>query len=173
MSSKTIILGAGCFWGVEAAFQLLPGIEKTSVGYSGGKTHKPTYEEVCTKSTGHYEVVQLTYDPLIISREKILTLFFFIHHPTQDNGQGNDIGPQYLSVLFYKNEEEKLFFENYIQNIAPTYAAPIQTKILLETIFYPAEEYHQNYLVKNPTGYCHINMQKVKEFLDSPIFGLK
>ena len=157
---KRIALGAGCFWGVEAAFKLLPGIIKTRVGYMGGHLESPTYEEVCQKTTGHAEVVWLEYDESEVSLKKILDLFFFIHNPYQVGGQGNDIGPQYRSEVF--TDEEK-FVAEYISKMDRP--SEIQTQVSSLVTFYDAEEYHQEYLLKNPLGYCHVNMNDVRKFI--------
>ncbi len=168
----TITLGAGCFWGVQAVFDLLEGVFETSVGYAGGHLANPSYEAVCSKTTGHYEVVKIDFDEALISRKDILSIFLLIHDPTQTNGQANDIGPQYLSVIFATSEEKNEVSE-YLAQAQSNYNRPIATKVLAHSTFYSAEEYHQHYLHKNPTGYCHINMPKVKEFLESKSFRLK
>ena len=167
-----ITLGAGCFWGVQAVYELLEGIKSTSVGYCGGKTQNPSYEAVCSKTTGHYEVVHIQYSPEIISLTDILKLFFFIHDPTQGDGQANDIGPQYLSVIFAPSKEHQEI-SNYLKQIQLNYREAIKTQLKAPAAFYTAEEYHQLYLNKNPTGYCHINMIKVKEFLETHQYSLK
>ena len=172
MSHEKIILGAGCFWGVQAAFELLSAVKKTRVGYCGGVTENPNYEEVCSKTTGHFEVVEIEFDPNEITLQKILDLFFKIHNPTQTNGQANDIGPQYLSVIFSnKNQRQEIL--DYINQISSAYKSPIATKVLDPEKFYTAEEYHQDYLKKNPMGYCHINLPRVKEFLEISGYRLK
>ena len=170
---KEIILGAGCFWGVQAAFDLMKGVTNTEVGYSGGTVENPSYELICSKMTGHIEVVKITYDSSLLDIHNIMMLFMAIHNPTQIDGQANDIGPQYLSSIFYSGDEEKAIFEQEISTYKNQYDSPIVTKILPLEKFYSAEDYHQNYLVKNPGGYCHISLPKVKEFLDSKGLGLK
>ena len=141
--------GAGCFWGVEDSFQKIKGVISTTVGYMGGKTKNPTYEEVCTDKTGHVEVVQIIYDPLIVSYEKLLEIFWSIHNPTQLNRQGPDIGTQYRSVIFYHSEEQKQIAEPSKQKQLAKYKKEIVTEITPAKEFYPAEEYHQKYLEKN------------------------
>jgi peptide-methionine (S)-S-oxide reductase len=141
--------GAGCFWGVEDSFQKIKGVISTTVGYMGGKTKNPTYEEVCTDTTGHVEVVQIIYDPLIVSYKKLLEIFWNIHDPTQLNRQGPDIGSQYRSVIFYHSEEQKKISEKSKQNQLRKYKKEIVTEITPANEFYPAEEYHQKYLEKN------------------------
>ena len=146
--------GAGCFWGVEASFQKIKGVTSTTVGYMGGKTKNPTYEEVCTDKTGHVEVVQITYDPFIVSYEKLLDVFWSIHDPTQLNRQGLDIGIQYRSVIFYHSEEQKQIAEKSKQKQLIRYKKKIMTDIISAREFYPAEEYHQNYFEKNRLFSC-------------------
>ena len=146
--------GAGCFWGVEASFQKIKGVISTKVGYMGGKTKNPSYEEVCTDKTGHVEVVQITYDPLIVSYEKLLDIFWIIHDPTQLNRQGLDIGIQYRSVIFYHSEEQKQIAEKSKQKQLLRYKKEIMTDITSAEEFYPAEEYHQHYFEKNRLFSC-------------------
>ncbi len=146
--------GAGCFWGVEASFQKIKGVTSTTVGYMGGKTKNPTYEQVCTDKTGHVEVVQIIYDPLIVSYEKLLEIFWSIHDPTQLNRQGLDIGTQYRSVIFYHSEEQKQIAEKSKQKQLLRHKKEITTEITPAKEFYPAEEYHQKYLEKNRLFSC-------------------
>ena len=147
--------GAGCFWGVEAAFQKIKGVNNTSVGYMGGHLENPSYEDVCTDKTGHTEVVHIEYDPSIVSYEKLLDLFWKIHDPTQLNRQGPDIGSQYKSVIFYHNENQKQLAQRSKQNQEKlgNYDKPIVTEINEAKKFYKAEEYHQNYYKKNVLRY--------------------
>ena len=146
--------GAGCFWGVEASFQKIKGVTSTTVGYMGGKTKNPTYEQVCTDKTGHIEVVQITYDPLIVSYEKLLEIFWSIHNPTQLNRQGPDIGTQYRSVIFFHSKEQKYIAEQSKQKQILRYKKEIVTEITPAKEFYSAEEYHQKYLEKNRLFSC-------------------
>jgi len=148
------IFGAGCFWGVEASFQKIKGVTSTIVGFMGGKIKNPTYEQVCTDKTGHAEVVQIIYDPLIISYEKLLEIFWSIHDPTQLNRQGIDIGTQYRSVIFYHSEEQKQIAEKSKQKQLLRHKKEITTEIIPAKEFYPAEEYHQKYLEKNRLFSC-------------------
>ena len=143
-------LAAGCFWGVEAAFEKIKGIEKTTVGYTGGKTKNPTYEQVCTNKTGHAEAIQIMYNPEEIKYDQILEIFWTIHDPTQLNRQGPDIGTQYKSVIFYHNEQQKIIAEKLKDKLEKSkkYKKPIVTEITPVKKFYPAEEYHQQYLKK-------------------------
>ena len=145
---QTATFGAGCFWGVEAKFQKIKGVKKTTVGYMGGKLKNPTYEQVCTDKTGHAEVIQIMYDEKQTSYEKLLKIFWEIHDPTQLNRQGPDIGTQYRSVIFYHNEKQKKFTEESKKQQQKKYNKKIVTEITPVKEFYPAEEYHQKYLQK-------------------------
>jgi len=154
---ETITLGGGCFWCLEAVFDQLDGIEDVVSGYAGGSMPDPNYQMVCSGNTGHAEVVQLKYNPTQISIEEIFEVFFSIHDPTTLNRQGADIGTQYRSVIFYHNEEQKATARKFISEIdaGKVWHSPLVTQLEPITIFYPAEEYHQNYFEKNPyQGYC-------------------
>jgi peptide-methionine (S)-S-oxide reductase len=142
--------GAGCFWGVEAAFQKITGVITIKVGYMGGHIKNPTYEDVCTDKTGHAEVVQISYDPKIISYEQLLDIFWDIHDPTQLNRQGPDRGTQYRSVIFYHDEQQKKIAEQskQEQQASGNFNKNIVTEIVPAQDFYPAEEYHQKYFEK-------------------------
>ena len=157
---KEIILGAGCFWGVERRLWNLQGVRLTSVGYAGGTSINPSYEEVCSGSTGHAEVVKVVFDPLEITLKEILISFWEMHDPTQGMRQGNDIGSQYRSVIYTNNEEDlnlaKATLETYQQEISRAGFGPITTELKVLNNYYLAEEYHQQYLQKNPNGYCGI-----------------
>jgi peptide methionine sulfoxide reductase msrA/msrB len=150
--------GAGCFWGVEATFRAVPGVKETAVGYQGGKTKNPTYEEVCSSETGHAEVVHVEYDPSKVSYEKLLEVFFENHDPTTPNRQGPDHGSQYRSVIFYYTPEQKKEAEAMIGKLeaAKTFRRPIVTQVVAAPEFYRAEEYHQRYLEKHGRTHCHI-----------------
>jgi len=157
---KEIVLGAGCFWGVEKQFWDLPGVYNTLVGYSGGDTEDPTYEDVCYKETNHAEVVKIVYDPVEINLEDLLIIFWECHDPTQGMRQGNDIGTQYRSVI-YASDDTDLSLANKMKNIYQSqldnkYLNKITTEIDILKNFFIAEEYHQQYLAKNPNGYCGI-----------------
>jgi peptide-methionine (S)-S-oxide reductase len=145
---------AGCFWGVEAAFRELKGVISTSVGYMGGHTEEPTYGDVCSGSTGHAETVQVIYDPSKLSYEKLLETFWNKHDPTTKNRQGPDIGSQYRSIIFYYNEEQKRLAIKSKEKLEASerYRSPIVTEIIPAPTFYPAEDYHQQYLEKG--GRC-------------------
>ena len=148
--------GAGCFWGVEAAFQNVKGVMSTSVGYMGGNLKNPTYADVCTDKTGHVEVVQIIFNPSIISYEKLLKIFWDIHDPTQLNRQEADIGTQYRSVIFYHNKKQKQAAEHSKkkQQQSGKFDRKIVTEITKATEFYKAEDYHQNYLKKQDKVHC-------------------
>jgi methionine-S-sulfoxide reductase len=149
--------GNGCFWCTEAVFQQLKGVDSVVSGYSGGTVKNPTYEQVCTGTTGHAEVAQITYDPMVVSFADLLEVFWRTHNPTTRNRQGNDVGPQYRSAVFYHNAEQKALAEEYKQKLdkSGAFDAPIVTEITPFSQFYPAEKYHQNYFVNNPgQGYC-------------------
>ncbi len=155
---EEIVFGAGCFWGVERKFWNLSGVFVTSVGYSGGDTDDPTYEDVCYKDTGHVEVVKIYYDPKVISLNEILKIFWECHDPTQGMRQGNDIGTQYRSVIFCTNEDDikraNVSKEKFQNVLSKNKYGDITTEISLIKNYFLAEEYHQQYLAKNPNGYC-------------------
>lgn len=161
------IFGAGCFWGVEAAFRKLPGIKTIEVGFMGGVMEYPSYEDVVSGNTGHVEVVQIEFDTEVISYEKLLDLFWIIHDPTQLNRQGPDVGDQYRTIIFYINEEQQKLAEKSKQILEESgkYAGPIVTRIEPAGVFWKAEDYHQKYLEKNPSGYCHVNMAEVDKYI--------
>ncbi len=149
--------GSGCFWCSEAVFQRIKGVESVVPGYSGGHVKNPTYEQVCTKTTGHAEVVQITYDPSVISYKELLEVFWKSHDPTKKNKQGIDKGPQYRSVIFYHNDEQKELAEHYEKELdkAHVFSHKIVTEISLFKEFYAAEDYHQNFYNNNPENeYC-------------------
>ncbi|RPI18118.1 MAG: peptide-methionine (S)-S-oxide reductase [Ignavibacteriae bacterium] len=152
----TAVFGAGCFWCVEAIFQRLKGVYSVESGYAGGNVPNPSYELVCTGTTGHAEVARITYDPAVISFEEILEVFWTTHDPTTLNRQGADVGTQYRSVIFYQNEEQKKSSErSKIEVASKLWDDPVVTEISPLTNFYKAEDYHQNYYNNNPNqGYC-------------------
>jgi len=157
---KEIIFGAGCFWGVEKRFWDIQGVYLTSVGYSGGNTKDPTYEDVCYKDTNHAEVVKIIYDPKSIELNTLLKIFWECHDPTQGMRQGNDVGTQYRSVIYTSNEDDlKHVIESkeiYQSELVKNNFNKITTEIEIAPEYYLAEEYHQQYLAKNPNGYCGI-----------------
>lgn len=154
---KEIYLAGGCFWGVEAYMRRLPGVARTSVGYANGKTSNPTYEEVCYSNTGHAEAVHILYDPERLPLEVLLDDFFKIIDPTTFNRQGNDVGSQYRSGIYYTDENDKQLILDFVDKIRPQYNKKIITEIKKLKNYFLAEEYHQSYLEKNPDGYCHIS----------------
>lgn len=160
--------GGGCYWCIEAVFQRLDGIVKVESGFSGGQVKNPTYKEVCTGTTGHAEVIQITFDTAKINFIEILKVFFTMHDPTTLNRQGNDVGTQYRSAIFYHNETQKNVSEELITelNNAHVYPNPIVTEVSKFDVFYKAEEYHQNYYNDNSNeGYCRFVIQpKIEKF---------
>ena len=151
--------GAGCFWGVEATFRRLAGVQSTAVGYAGGKLDHPTYEDVCTDRTGHAEVVEVTFDPKVISYHDLLEVFWNNHNPTTLNRQGPDVGNQYRSAIFFHSPEQEVAARASMEALekAHRYSKPIVTQIVPAVEFYPAEDYHQQYLEKRGLASCHIN----------------
>lgn len=157
MSQEIATLGGGCFWCLEAVFDDLQGVESVVSGYMGGHVNNPTYRAVCTGSTGHAEVVQVTFDNEQVSFAEILDVFFAIHDPTTLNRQGNDVGTQYRSAIFYHSAEQKATAEQVIAAQASEWPSPIVTEVAEAETFYPAEDYHQEYFANNPTaGYCMV-----------------
>ncbi len=150
--------GAGCFWGVEAAFRMVHGVTGTAVGYEGGQTQNPTYEQVCTDRTGHAEVVQVEFDPDQVGYEHLLEVFWKCHNPTTLNRQGPDVGTQYRSVIFFHSPEQEAAARKSLeeQDHSGRFGRPIVTQIEPAGTFYRAEEYHQQYLEKRGQGSCHI-----------------
>ncbi len=169
-SEEVVTLGGGCFWCTEAIFTELKGVTKVVSGYSGGTTVKPSYEQVCTGKTGHAEVVQVTFDPKVISLDELLHIFFTVHDPTTLNRQGADVGTQYRSVIFYRDEEQKAVAEKVIKEIqaAGIWNAPIVTELAPFKAFYKAENYHQEYFELNgDQPYCRMVIApKVAKFRD-------
>ena len=165
---ETITLGGGCYWCVEAVYENLDGVKSVVSGFSGGKVANPTYQEVCTGTTGHAEVVQITYDKTKTDINEIFQVFFTVHDPTTLNRQGADVGTQYRSVIFYKNAEQKNAAESIIAelNKAKVYNSPIVTKVEPFKVFYKAEDYHQNYYANNKNQpYCKMVIQpKIEKF---------
>ena len=156
--SKIATFGAGCFWGVEAAYRQIPGVLSTRVGYLGGTLENPTYRDVCSGRTGHAEVVEVTYDPARLTYDDLLTVFWENHNPTTLNRQGPDIGEQYRSAIFYHDDEQKAAAEasKAERDRSGRYRGPIVTEITPASTFYEAEDYHQQYLEKRGLASCHI-----------------
>ncbi|MCE9555271.1 MAG: peptide-methionine (S)-S-oxide reductase MsrA [Planctomycetes bacterium] len=154
----TATFAAGCFWGVEAAFRQIPGVTATAVGYTGGNTPSPTYEQVCTDRTGHAEVVQVEFDPQKVSYQQLLDVFWSNHNPTTLNRQGPDVGSQYRSAIYYHTPEQQVAAEasKQQQNASGRFGRPIVTEITPASTFHRAEEYHQQYLEKRGQASCHI-----------------
>jgi peptide-methionine (S)-S-oxide reductase len=155
--SEVATLGGGCFWCQEAVFEQLRGVQSVVSGYAGGHVPNPSYEQVCGKGTGHAEVVQVTFDPGVISFQTLLEVFFATHDPTTLNRQGNDVGPQYRSAIFTHSDEQKATADAVIAGLTrdKAFPAPIVTEVTAFTNFYPAEDYHQGYFRDNPgQGYC-------------------
>lgn len=155
MAIETATLGGGCFWCTEAVFQELRGVTKVESGYTGGSVPNPTYEQICEGTTGHAEVVRLEFDPEVVSYREILEIFFTIHDPTTLNRQGNDVGTQYRSVIYYHSPEQQETAKQVIACMASVWDAPIVTELSPAQTYYKAEDYHQNYFRQHPLqGYC-------------------
>lgn len=165
-STETVTLAGGCFWCLEAIFQDVKGVEKVVSGFSGGKVANPSYELVCTGTTGHAEVIQITFDPHVIKLRELLDMFFVIVDPTTLNRQGDDEGTQYRSAVFYNSPEQRAVAEQALAAAQKNYKKPIVTEVTAFKAFYPAENYHQNYFKSNPRkGYCSMVIApKVKKF---------
>ena len=169
-------IAGGCFWCVEACFDMMKGVESVTSGYSGGHKDNPTYEEVCTGETGHAEAIQITFNPNEVAYEDLLEVFFGTHDPTTLNRQGADVGTQYRSEIFYHSEAQKTKAENYIQLLEKEklYDKKIVTKVSSATVFYPAEDYHQNYYNQNSSqGYCQMviapKLEKLRKYYKSKL----
>jgi len=164
-------LGGGCFWCLEAVYQQVSGVVYVESGYAGGHTENPDYDSVCSGRSGHAEVVRIHYDPQLVSFKQLLEVFFVIHDPTTLNRQGNDVGTQYRSVIYYHDDKQKLQSAEMIEALsqAKTYSNPIVTELSAVPIYYPAEDYHQNYFVNHPDqGYCAFVVgPKVEKFQKS------
>jgi peptide-methionine (S)-S-oxide reductase len=168
--TETLVLGGGCFWCTEGAFQLVPGVKSVVSGYSGGARKNPTYEQICTGTTGHAEVIRIEYDPAQVTLERLLELFWVVHDPTTLNAQGNDRGTQYRSVIYYVSDAQKAAAEKSKETAQAKFRDPIVTEISPLGPFYEAESYHQDYYRKNPNeGYCQYvvkpKMDKMKKAL--------
>ncbi|HEY9840629.1 MAG: peptide-methionine (S)-S-oxide reductase MsrA [Candidatus Sericytochromatia bacterium] len=173
MAHETATLGGGCFWCLEAVFQRLRGVQKVVSGYAGGHVVNPSYEQVCRKTTGHAEVVRITYDPADIGFSDLLEVFWGIHDPTTPHRQGNDAGPQYRSIILYESNRQKAEAQVVKQAAQKDFKAKIVTEIVPLKDFYPAEKYHQNYYNAHPSEpYCTLVVApKVKKFMQ--MFGEK
>ncbi len=157
---QVVVFGMGCYWGAERLFWQTPGVYSTAVGYAGGHTLNPTYQEACTGMTGHAEVVQVVFDPSAVSFEQLLKVFWESHDPTQGMRQGNDVGTQYRSVIYVQSEEQEILAKRslatYQASLLAVGRGTITTDIGRGVVFYYADDYHQQYLAKNPNGYCGI-----------------
>ncbi|MBP1926475.1 peptide-methionine (S)-S-oxide reductase [Sedimentibacter acidaminivorans] len=155
---KEIYLAGGCFWGLQAYFDLKDGITESEVGYANGNTKEPTYEQVCTNTTGYAETVYIKYDDNKISLERILELFWKVIDPTSLNKQGGDRGTQYRTGIYFTDDKDEAIIKKSLENESRKYTRKIVTEVGKLKNYYPAEEYHQKYLEKNPNGYCHIDL---------------
>lgn len=164
-NSHEIYLAGGCFWGVEAYIDRLPGVLSTDVGYANGNTEDPSYEDVCYRNTGHAETVHVVFDPKKLPLPELLRAFFEVVDPTTKDRQGNDRGSQYRSGIYYVDKADLPVIEKFMQTLASKYSKPILTEVLPLKNYYKAEEYHQKYLEKNPNGYCHINVGLADSFV--------
>jgi peptide-methionine (S)-S-oxide reductase len=171
-SADSVVLGGGCFWCLDAAYKLLPGVTHVTCGYAGGSLANPTYEQVCTEETGHAEVVRIEFDPSVITLEGVLKFFWKVHDPTQVGGQGNDMGSSYRSIILYSSPAQKAAAERSRAEAQKSHAEPITTEIVPLVKFWQAEDYHQDYFDKHPDeGYCAVvirpKVDKLKRMLDS------
>ncbi|WEF31417.1 peptide-methionine (S)-S-oxide reductase MsrA [Pseudoduganella chitinolytica] len=166
MATEIAVLGGGCFWCTEAVYLEVKGVTKVESGYTGGAQPNPTYEQVCAGTTGHAEVVRLEFDPEVIGYRDILEIFFTIHDPTTPNRQGNDVGTQYRSVIYYQSPEQEALARQVMAEMAHVWDAPIVTEISPAQPYYKAEDYHQNYFAQHPLqGYCAFVVEpKVTKF---------
>jgi peptide-methionine (S)-S-oxide reductase len=157
MANEEVILGGGCFWCLEAVFQQVRGVKLVESGYAGGASANPTYEQVCSGKSGHAEVVRVVFDPTVVTARSILEIFFTLHDPTTLNRQGNDVGTQYRSVIYYQSPQEQQLSRQVIAEMAIVWDAPIVTELSPLVQFFKAESYHQNYFRNHPEqGYCAI-----------------
>ena len=153
--ADSVVLGGGCFWCLDAAYKLKPGVTAVTCGYAGGSVKNPTYEDVCHGGTGHAEVVKIDFDPAKITLDELLAFFWKVHNPSQVGGQGNDHGDQYRSIILYADAAQKAAAQNSRDQAAKTFSKPLTTDIVPLVKFWPAEDYHQDYFAKNPgAGYC-------------------
>ncbi|MCY4576095.1 MAG: peptide-methionine (S)-S-oxide reductase MsrA [Chloroflexi bacterium] len=177
MQLQTATLGGGCFWCLEAVYELVNGVESVVSGYAGGHVVNPSYEQVCTGTTGHAEVTQVTYNPSVVSLSHILDIFFTIHDPTTLNRQGYDVGPQYRSIILYHDDEQKAEAEAAIKRVSEQglYRDPLVTQVEPLDIFYQAESYHQEYFRSNPgASYCQVIIEpKVAKFREKYLADLR
>jgi peptide-methionine (S)-S-oxide reductase len=170
---ETAYFGGGCFWCLEAALRALPGVTLVTSGYSGGKAPNPSYDEVCSGTTGHAEVVKVEFDPRTVTYDDLLKLFYIIHDPSQPNRQGNDVGAQYRSIILYMSEKQRQEAADYIVGLKESGKYPdVVTDIVPFDVFYPAEEYHQRYFEKHPeAAYCQLIIRPKVEKVTGYING--
>lgn len=163
---EVAVLGGGCFWCLAAVYGEVRGVMRVESGYTGGSVPNPRYEQVCTGETGHAEVVRLEFDPAVISYHDLLEIFFTLHDPTTLNRQGNDVGTQFRSVIYYQSAEQESVARKVLAEMAGVWDAPIVTQLEPASVFYPAEDYHQNYVEQHPLqGYCAlVVVPKVEKF---------
>jgi len=161
---KEIFYAGGCFWGIESYFSQVPGVHDVTVGYANGTTENPTYQEVCSHTTGHAETVHVIYDPRLVSLQTLTEHFFLIINPLTLNRQGNDTGDQYRTGIYYTDEEDLATLQAVLDAEQKKYNSPIVTELMPLRCYYLAEEYHQDYLVKNPHGYCHVDFSSLDDF---------
>lgn len=162
MTTNKAVFAAGCFWGVQYYFDQIPGVTKTVVGYTGGHTETPSYQSVCTHTTGHAEAVEVEYDPQRVDYDTLCRHFFRMHDPTQLNRQGLDVGDSYRSAIFYFDDDQKQIAGRIKNELASKYDKQIVTEISQSSVFYPAEDYHQKYTEKTGQGVCHIEYEPIK-----------
>lgn len=160
--AETAVFAAGCFWGVQFYFDQVPGVLKSEVGYTGGRTKNPTYEEVCYTDTGHVEAVRLEFNPNTISYETLARHFFRLHNPTQIDRQGPDIGAEYRSMIYYTSPEQQEIAENVKKELQPNYDKPIATRIASAKTFWLAEDYHQKFTERTGHGMCHVPYKEIQ-----------
>ncbi|MDR0645843.1 MAG: peptide-methionine (S)-S-oxide reductase MsrA [Elusimicrobiota bacterium] len=161
---KDIYLAGGCFWGVQAYMDKIPGVIESQAGYANGKTENPSYEQVCKENTGHAETVRVRYDPKEISLDKLIKIFFEIIDPTLLNRQANDIGTQYRTGVYYIDETDRMIIQKVFNEEAKKYDKPIAVELRPLQNYYSAEDYHQKYLNKNSGGYCHIDLKGADKY---------
>lgn len=172
VKADSIVLGGGCFWCLDAAYKLMPGITHVTCGYSGGTLANPSYQDVCAETTGHAEVVKIDYDPAVVSLDRVLKYFWHVHDPTQVGGQGNDMGSQYRSIILFADQAQKGAAEKARAEEQKKRNDPITTEIVPLVKFWPAEDYHQDYFAKHPDqGYCSVvirpKVDKLKHLLET------
>ncbi len=170
--TETLVLGGGCFWCLEGAYEIVPGVTDVESGYAGGHVKNPTYEAVCAKHTGHAEVVKITFESEKVSLERLFELFWVVHDPTTPNRQGADVGPQYRSIIMYTDDAQKAAAEKSIAAAQAKFPDKIVTELVPLKDYYVAEDYHQDYFRKNPTaGYCQAVVRKKVDKMKSAVKG--